>query len=646
MAAFETGTIVDKRYVLQSMIGQGGMGSVFAANEPELNRTVAIKFLLIDTLDFEQSQARFLREAKILSRLSHPNIVTFYRFGIHEEVHRYIAMEYIKGKSIRQCLDEQGPFSFEQFFSIANQLCSALHAAHQLNIVHRDLKPVNVLLTGDASVKVIDFGLSKINASGSGSPPGATTQTGLLVGSAYYMSPEQCLGLQPDNRSDIYATGCILFEMLTGKPPFEADNPVGLIYKHANEVPPLISDQIDQIPEGLTSVIERCLVKAPGERYQNVVELQRELRAVSEGKGGEIPLYRLARRRKILIPLVASIAALLVVAATGAMLYRSSQHGSKTSQTKISKHRRTTIDGQLQEAMRLKLSGVGQTKRKALLQAEELLDQAYLQRCSTRAELWTLGDATLTNIDAAIEDAKQAIRNATDQNGVTERDAAVAWRILGECYEQRERSPNPQSAAAYRAALNLYRAKHEKANTWHLIEGSPGQLQGIDWDLQTLAVIERYAYWNEHDEGAIPRMQRLFDIFIARCGGPNGAALGTAVDLCVIFKAKNDVKARDEMLKRATEIVSSSTNMTGRQHVDCHIRLASMNLICGRTDMALKEIEKARDLGALLDPGYCWRTRCILKDMQKMNTNPKHAAEVESLLTKFRQMDQSLSRDF
>lgn len=651
MDRLEVGTVVDDKYVLESVIGEGGMGRVFAARDLELNRIVAIKFLHSDTLDAEQGQSRFMREAKILSKLSHPNIVTFYRFGLHEKGHRYIAMEHVQGKNIRQFLDEHETFPLEQFFSVSSQLCEALNAAHRLNIVHRDLKPVNVLLTSDFSVKVIDFGLSKFVES-EGPNADKMTQTGLLVGTAHYMSPEQCVGIKPDNRSDIYAAGCILFEMLTGRPPFDADSPVSVIYKQANEAPPLISERRNQVPVGLENIIEKCLAKAPSDRYQNVAELQRDLAVVAEGRGDQIPTYRNFRKKRNPALLLIAVITILMAGSAAVVIYnRTSRSVPQRQALRITTHRRTTIEGQLQEALRLRQSAVGPQRHERLKQSLDMLNeivdklkllpppnsnafQAYLLRGQTREEM-AYGKRRKAILDEAAADARKAISYATYSDGRIERDAAVAMRALGDALEQRAGKPNADSIDALRSALKLYNSTDGPGQNWQLIKEIPGRVGGIDWDLQLLEKIELYAYWTEHDDKAIQRLEKLLTDWIARNQGPTGSAIEVAVDLTTIYNDKHDIQARDKLLARATKIIYENTNNTSRQRVDCHVRLAALNAACDRPDAALREIRIARDLGALLDTGFSWRAYNVLKQVELINRVEKNDSEIASLKQKF-----------
>jgi serine/threonine-protein kinase len=236
------GKILDARYKVLSPLGSGGMGSVYMAREIALDRNVAIKVLHANMIDPE-NQARFEREGAILSNLSHQHIMTFYRFGIAPDNSSYIAIEYLPGRTLRSILSSETTLDWRRATQIAMQICKALEYSHQLGVVHRDLKPENIMLMDTPEkdyVKLMDFGLAKLLPSESGmeAPENQKlTKTGQLVGSINYLSPEQCIGKKPDQRADVYALGCILYESLLGEPPFYADNPMGVMYKHANEKP-------------------------------------------------------------------------------------------------------------------------------------------------------------------------------------------------------------------------------------------------------------------------------------------------------------------------------------------------------------------------------------------------------------------------
>ncbi len=273
------GTIFANKYEILSLAGSGGMGTVYKAKQIDLERIVALKLLDPGLVADSESQQRFIREAQSINQLSNEHIATFFAYEIGADELPYIVMEYLEGKSLRSVLLAEGRLDEERMKHIAIQISEAMAHAHAKGIIHRDLKPENIILLDSPEkdfVKIIDFGLAKIQVTHNSGQK--LTQTGALIGSVHYLSPEQCTGHKADRRSDIYALGCICYEILCGAPPFEAESPVGLIYKHANEqaIPPSVradkkfSSRIDQ-------VILKALAKNPESRFQSMEEFATSL---------------------------------------------------------------------------------------------------------------------------------------------------------------------------------------------------------------------------------------------------------------------------------------------------------------------------------------------------------------------------------
>ncbi len=299
----DAGTIIDDRYVVLEQLGEGGMGSVYKAREVGLERIVAIKLLHPSLIGSQESRVRFSREGKILSSISHPQILQLYRFGFWNETLPFIAMEYIVGKTLRQITTETGGLNPDRCIAIGIQVCNAMNVAHTNNIVHRDLSPANIMLIDEhvcETVKIVDFGLSRMLPHLAETHE-QLTQTGALVGSIYYMSPEQCSGKKADHRSDIYALGCVLFEALTSNPPFDADNPIALMHKHVTEPPQRLEEALPDkaLPSGLSAIISKTLAKEPAERYQSMSEFKADLELVRDGRGSDIANFdnQQAKRR-------------------------------------------------------------------------------------------------------------------------------------------------------------------------------------------------------------------------------------------------------------------------------------------------------------------------------------------------------------
>jgi hypothetical protein len=275
------GSIFQNRYEILKCLGIGGFGTVYKARQIDADRLVALKLMHAVNLADEESVKRFRREARSLARLQHKNIVTIYHCGFSEEGIPFAAMEYLRGKTIKAVLNEEGWLDPERAVHILAQVLDALSFAHSEDIVHRDLKPENIMLVAEPepdTAKLVDFGLAKLLGK-TGAATEKLTRTGLLIGSINYMSPEQARGLPADQRSDVYAMGCIFYEMLTGVKPFKADNPVGLMYKHCNESARPFSEVAHKrnIPAHLEAVCKKAMEKDPGSRFQSVSEFSQAL---------------------------------------------------------------------------------------------------------------------------------------------------------------------------------------------------------------------------------------------------------------------------------------------------------------------------------------------------------------------------------
>jgi len=261
------------RYIIDSEIGRGAMGVVFKATDSVLQRPVAVKTvnMALEKDHADKYEARFYQEARAAGGLNHPNIVTVYDAGKAGDV-VYMAMEYIQGVELRSLFVEGQPMGVPQALSIAAQVAEGLGYAHQQGVVHRDIKPANIMVVADGPVKITDFGIARMRASAD------LTQTGVMLGSPKYMSPEQVIGKRADHRSDIFSLGVILYEMLTGAAPFSGENVTALMYQIVNFAPPAPSSINGQVPEMLDFVVAKMLAKPLDERYQDAREVARDLR--------------------------------------------------------------------------------------------------------------------------------------------------------------------------------------------------------------------------------------------------------------------------------------------------------------------------------------------------------------------------------
>ena len=250
------------RYVVTGELGKGAMGVVYRATDPNIGRTLALKTMRLDIHGASSSDMlkRFQNEARAAGVLNHRNIVTIYDAGEADGMF-YIAMEFIAGATLAGLLRERKTLSQEEAARIGAQICEGLDYAHYKGVIHRDIKPANIMIAGDGTVKIMDFGIAKAGA--------GLTHTGEVLGTPNYMSPEQVRGRVLDGRTDLFSTGVMLYEMLTGEKPFNANSVTTIIYKIINEVPPPPRELDASIPSGMSAVIAKAMAKSPDERYQS-----------------------------------------------------------------------------------------------------------------------------------------------------------------------------------------------------------------------------------------------------------------------------------------------------------------------------------------------------------------------------------------
>jgi hypothetical protein len=262
------------RYQILERVGRGGMGVLYRGIDPVLDREVAIKVMLVDfTEDTEQMRPRFYREAQAAARLQHSNIVTVFEFAEDNNT-PYIVMEFLRGEPLSTRMASPIPLTLDDKLNVVAQLCGALHYAHEQGVVHRDIKPANIFLLADGTVKLLDFGVAKLTTS-------TLTRQGDVLGSASYMSPEQVGGSESvDGRSDIFSVGVMLYELLAGRKPFQADNPTATIMKILRDDPPPLAQAVPGLPPQLLATVSRMLAKEPAGRFSTAGELARELQRI------------------------------------------------------------------------------------------------------------------------------------------------------------------------------------------------------------------------------------------------------------------------------------------------------------------------------------------------------------------------------
>jgi serine/threonine-protein kinase len=271
-------TLFDGRYLIIRKLGSGGMANVYLAHDQELGRRVAIKILDDRHARDDQFVERFRREAQNAAGLSHPSIVSIYDRGEAEGTY-YIAMEYVEGRTLKELLVARGPSPLGIAIDYTRQILSALRFAHRNGIVHRDIKPHNVIVDGEGRVKVMDFGIARAGAASQ------MTEAGSIIGTAQYLSPEQARGAPVDQTSDLYSTGIVLYELLTGTVPFNGETPVEIAMKHLSQVPAPPSTHRAEIPRDLDYVALRALAKDPADRYHSAEEMDSDLERIARGIG-------------------------------------------------------------------------------------------------------------------------------------------------------------------------------------------------------------------------------------------------------------------------------------------------------------------------------------------------------------------------
>lgn len=320
------GQVLEDRWTIESKLGAGGMGEVWRASDREGN-PAAIKLLRPELVDTADMFARFRQEVDAASRIGHPHIIEVLGFGHTRDGQPYYAMEFLDGPDLLAVLKSGGPLPWRRAFALAEQICSALHAAHQAGIIHRDVKPENfVLIENEAThgrdfVKVLDFGVAKLT-----DPELAAvqTRTGVNVGTPEYMAPEQCEGLELDGRVDVYGVGVLIYQLVVGKPPFEGSDEYEVLSKHMHErpVPPSEANPAGQLPSMVDAVILQALEKDREHRFADMQRFARSL-AAARSREHEVPVVEVgedAVKRSWLVPTVIGVLAVLAVVVIGVIL--------------------------------------------------------------------------------------------------------------------------------------------------------------------------------------------------------------------------------------------------------------------------------------------------------------------------------------
>ncbi|MFI6583365.1 protein kinase [Embleya sp. NPDC050493] len=276
-------TVGSGRYELGRQLGRGGMAEVLMAHDVRLGRTVAVKTLRPDLAQDPVARSRFGREAQNAASLNHPAIVSVYDTGedrVGDELVPFIVMECVEGRTVRELLGEGNPIPLEQALRVTEGILEALEYSHRHGIIHRDIKPANVIITNSGAVKVMDFGIARAMHSAATT----MTQTGMVMGTPQYLSPEQALGRTVDARSDLYSSGCLLYELLALRPPFNGDTPLSVVYQHVQDDPRPPSMMDPRVPPHLDAIALKALAKNPDDRYQTADEMRMDIRRALAGQ--------------------------------------------------------------------------------------------------------------------------------------------------------------------------------------------------------------------------------------------------------------------------------------------------------------------------------------------------------------------------
>ena len=317
--------VLGERYELGAMIGTGGMADVYLAQDVRLNRQVAIKILRSDLARDPSFVTRFNKEALSVAALNHPGIVSVYDSGKEDSpsgAMPYIVMEYVEGKTLREIVNKGERFALNRAVEITEGILIALQYSHKNGIIHRDIKPGNIMITDNGDVKVMDFGIARALAD-----TGATmTSTWNIIGTAQYLSPEQATGTQADARSDLYSVGCLLYELLAGRPPFTGDTPVAIAYQHVSAPLVPITEIQESLDPALNAFFSIALAKDANERYQSANAMLKDLKKLIKGEGITTQIPKQIRKEKARNRIAAlSIALILLVGGVSYFIFNPNQ---------------------------------------------------------------------------------------------------------------------------------------------------------------------------------------------------------------------------------------------------------------------------------------------------------------------------------
>jgi serine/threonine protein kinase len=577
------GTLIDQRYEIQRVLGVGSFGYVYKAWHKLLERWVAIKVLNSNVLEESDGAARFERECKAMNALQHKNIISVYGFGVWNGS-PYMVMEFIEGESLHMLLAEKKPLEPKLAIGATLQLCDALSCAHANGIVHRDLKPSNLMFTrldGKQCLKIIDFGLAKLMP-GYGIAAQKLTETGCAVGTCHYMSPEQCIGnAEVDHRTDIYAAGCLLYEMLTGHPPFEAEETVSIMFQHVNSPPPRLSASLPTTVEtdALQAVIDRAMAKEINTRYASADEMNKDLESIALGKTGTLarsvravkplptPFFTKQKLRKV-IPFAVAAA----VMSCAAMAYMTSLAPIEPPQN-TTPHASAIYDQIFLEAVRLHRTPqkrnseilLGQINLALRLDKEDhSLTQLQRYQLLREKEFALFPMNKNAQLIAACEQAI-AITVPGEDKYVDYEHLARALELSGDLGGSRDlliRMANDSSlklpsANRKRTLVNLARVAMKQRD----LKFADDTIKSITTDNLSASAAPGY-YWNSGDVnfllGRYPRAQKDYEVGIALIGAEDEPIFQNNIARCVLATKQKaqypEMSARLKALFNRTDV--------------------------------------------------------------------------------------------
>ncbi len=522
----ELGEIFEQRYELLEFLGSGGGGTVFKARQNDADRLIALKILHQQNGFDDETTQRFLREAKALNKISHENIVSVYHLGISNGNLPYIAMELIQGSSLRAAITADGPMTMPRIFRIMKQLCSAVECMHNAGIIHRDLKPENIMLIQKPepdTVKIIDFGLVKVD----NSTEQKLTATGLLIGSVSYMSPEQCQGKKADVRSDLYALSVCMYEMLSGKLPFYADTPVGVMYKQIKEDAPELQMRSGKIvhPE-LRAFIRKGMEKDPSLRFQTATEMNDALALLAGHFESDLKDNETAQRRRFIKPIAIAFS-VIAICLIGVQALRQTkkesvlQTDNETSNLSPAQKEERDFKRALARAERM----YGTQSLKLLPSLNNLIVFYFTKKIPEKAEPL----------------AKQALEIVEKQNGADSTAFADYAALLANCYLDQGlfQAAEPLFKRSYSVRLQALGNKHFKI------------AQSL-WSLGLLC--HRQGKFAE----AVPLYEKSLDIFERTIGLNEVTVIAHVSELASCYESQNRFDKAERLLKRAQKVATEN----------------------------------------------------------------------------------------